>query len=159
MDKLFFASNYAASSMVKIAGVLQKTMIDCRTGTVPGRQRDAFCPSSKTGCWGIGEPDSRVGPPTRGFYTRSRNFATIRLIFVRYPCPLLLPPTNAISNLTGIDSEFQKNQKRVITLIMKHLLNLFSIPDSESIYFPSLKQKVLAKRCRIPGLAMCKGGD
>ncbi len=63
MDKLFFASNYTASSMVKIAGVLQKTMINCCVDTVSMQQRDAFCPLPKTGCWGIGEPDSRVGPP------------------------------------------------------------------------------------------------
>ncbi len=64
--------------MVKIAGVLQKTMIDCCVDTVSMQQRDAFCPSSKTGCRGIGEPDSRVGPPTRGFYTHPRNFATFQ---------------------------------------------------------------------------------
>ena len=43
-----------------------------------------------------------------------------------------------LSHLTGIDSEFSGNRKRVKTFKMKHLFNPFSLPDSESIYFPSL---------------------
>jgi hypothetical protein len=43
------------------------------------------------------------------------------------------------SNLTGIDSAFSGNRKRVKTFKMKHLFNPFSIPDYESIYFPSPK--------------------
>jgi len=46
-----------------------------------------------------------------------------------------------LSNLTGIDSEFQENRKMVKTLKMNRLFNHFSIPDSESIYFPSLRNE------------------
>jgi hypothetical protein len=84
-------------------GLVTKTMIDCRAGTVPGRQRDVFCPLSKMGYQGIGEPDSRVGPPTRGFYTRSRNFAIIMLSLLYYA--ILFPPSGFVG--MGMPKRFE----------------------------------------------------
>ena len=43
-----------------------------------------------------------------------------------------------VGNLMGIDSEFSGKLKRAKTFKTKHLFNPFSLPDSESIYFPSL---------------------
>lgn len=45
------------------------------------------------------------------------------------------------SNLTGIDSAFQGNRKRIITFITIHLFTPFSIPNPGFIYFPP-------RRCR-----------